>query len=83
MFGKIAGLTTLLVMTGCTSSELLDSIDPKSLGQRAYLWKATYATLYKTQGKTKDAINAYLDAMKLVSNEIEKAYLEQQIKDLS
>lgn len=60
------------------SYQLLQQLDPETLGQRRYLYHATLADYYQTQKAYKKAITHIDIAIDLVSNQQEKNYLEKK-----
>ena len=61
-----------------SSAEILDTVDPAELGQRAYLYYGCLAELEKLAGNTLSAIAHYDSALDLVVNDHERAYLEKK-----
>lgn len=62
-----------------SAKSILDSIDPKSLAKREYLYHSTYAEYYKLLGDIDAAIDNLLTAMNSLSNEQEKKFLTRKI----
>mgnify|MGYP000568752985 CR=1 FL=1 len=57
------------------SRELLESIEPAQLEQRAYLYYGLWAEYYSKKGEKEKSITAINRALDLVSNEAERTYL--------
>ena len=60
------------------SYQLLQQLDPKSLGQRSYLYYATLSEYYVTQEDYSNALKQLDTAPTLVTNQQEKEYLEHK-----
>ncbi len=56
----------------------LEKIQPSDLEQRAYLYFGTKAEYYILKGDKKKAISSIEEALKLVKNDVEKAYLQRK-----
>lgn len=65
-----------------SAKSLLDSVNPKDLAKREYLYHSIYAEYYKHLGDIDTAIDNLLSAMKVISNEQEKKYLTRKISKL-
>lgn len=60
------------------SYQLLQELDPETLGQRTYLYHATLSDYYLTQEEYPNAITHIDIALRLVTNKQEKNYLEKK-----
>ncbi len=61
------------------AEQLLDSIDPDQLEQRAYLYFGTYSELFHQKKQLNKAINYLEKAIGLVNNQLERAYLQNKM----
>lgn len=60
------------------SYQLLKQLDPETLGQRSYLYYATLSEYHVTQKEYAEAISHIEMALRLVTNQQEKEYLEKK-----
>jgi len=60
------------------SYQLLKQLDPETLGQRSYLYYATFSEYHSTQKEYTEAISYIEMALRLVTNQQEKEYLEKK-----
>lgn len=60
------------------AKELLNSIDPAKLEQRAYLYHGLWAEYYHKKGEKQAAVKAVERAIEMVNNEGEKRFLQQK-----
>ncbi len=64
------------------AKKTLDSIDPKKLGQRLYLYHATWAKYYEQTRDARKARSELENAIELCSNQFERNYLIEKKKIL-
>ncbi|MEM7185530.1 MAG: sigma-70 family RNA polymerase sigma factor [Bacteroidota bacterium] len=84
--GVITSLQLAVVLLQCErweeALELLESIDPKALEQRSYLYFGSLAEYHLKTGNSTLAIDCLDEALETVQNEAEKRYLLQKKKTL-
>lgn len=64
-------------------NDTLGQINPTKLGQRKYLFFSTQAEFHVKNGEIKKAIKSYQEAIPLIINKAEKAYIINKIKELN
>ena len=62
-----------------TAQQNLDLLDPLSLAKRRYLWHSVQAQLFLRTGKKNEAIDQWLEALKLAPTIQEKRLIEQKM----
>ena len=66
-----------------SAKTFLDQVNPKSLGPRRYLFHGCSAEWHRRFGKVEDARTALQQALSLVTNSHERAYMEKKLEELN
>lgn len=60
------------------AKNLLESIEQEQLEQRAYLYHGLWAEYYHLQGQQQEALKAIDDALAMVTNDVERRFLQKK-----
>lgn len=64
------------------AKEIMSQVDPKELGQRAYLYYGCMAQYYKVMNSYDEALACYQEALSLVKNDSERRYMENKYRKI-